>query len=56
VQFTELVPEQNADELTLHLLVLTQGIAVVAHTFMDQSIVHQEVARIHVWLDELVLG
>jgi len=52
-QFHALVPTQDSDNLTMHLLVRTQGLAVLAHVYADQSLVKREVDSIHVWLDSL---
>jgi len=52
-QFKAYVPDKNTDDLTMHMLVLTQGIAVMSHTYKDQKLVKREVNKITTWLDSL---
>lgn len=55
-QFKILCPHQDADALTLHLLVRTQGLAVMSYVYKDKKLVLREVDAIEEWLDELVSG
>ena len=43
----------RADELALHVLSWSQGVAVMASAFRDQAFIHREVAAITAWLDDL---
>lgn len=52
-QFSAYLPDENADQLALHLLVLTQGVAVVAHIYADVALLKREVAAIEAWLEGL---
>jgi len=49
------VPSQDLDpdELTLHLLVQTQGLVVLAHVYNDPQVVKREVNSIVIWLEGL---
>jgi TetR/AcrR family transcriptional repressor of nem operon len=49
-QFTLLGRERDADELAMHLLAMSQGIATLAGTFQDPAFIDREVARLHDWL------
>ena len=53
-QFNELTPDKNAGNLALHLLVQTQGLSVVAHSYTDKTLVRREVNNIENWLESLV--
>lgn len=53
-QFKQLVPEQNANHLAMHLLVMTQGLAVMSQSYEDRSLVRREIKIIEAWLDALV--
>ena len=50
-QFHALAPHRDADNLTMHMLVRTQGLAVMSHIYSDQSLVKREVEGIVAWLD-----
>ena len=51
-QFVDLGANTGAaDDRALHLLVLSQGIAVLANTLDDDELIDREVARAHRWLD-----
>ena len=52
-QFQKLVPQQNADNLAMHLLVRSQGLAVMSHIYQDEKLVKREVESISIWLDSL---
>jgi hypothetical protein len=49
-QFEHLGRKQDADDLALHLLALSQGIATLASAFNDEKLIKQEVSRLHEWL------
>lgn len=49
-QFTQLGQKENADELAMHLLARSQGIATLANAFNDATFVQQEVTSLHTWL------
>jgi AcrR family transcriptional regulator len=53
-RFVDLGFDANADELALHLLVLSQGVAVLANVHKDEAFLEREVAGMHAWLDELI--
>lgn len=52
-QFEQLGRE-DADELAMHLLARSQGIATMASVFRDESFVEQEVVRLEAWLRSAV--
>jgi TetR/AcrR family transcriptional repressor of nem operon len=49
-QFTMLGREADADALAMHLLALSQGVAVLANAFHDAEFVKREVERMCDWL------
>lgn len=49
-QFTLLGREKDADELALHLLARSQGIATLANAFHDEKFIRQEVKQMCEWL------
>ena len=53
-QFHALLPDQDSDNLAMHLLVRTQGLAIMAQSYADQSLLKREVEGIKIWLDSLV--
>ena len=53
-QFVELGHENQADELAMHLLARSQGVAALASTFADQNFIDKEVQQMHDWLDAYV--
>jgi hypothetical protein len=53
-QFTLLGREEDADELAMHVLVFSQGVATLANTFQDETFIRQEVKRMDDWLDACV--
>ncbi len=52
-QFQALVPRQNSDNLSMHLLVRTQGLVVLAQVYADKALVEREVDSLYMWLDSL---
>ena len=55
-QFKQLGHTKNADELAMHLLVRSQGVATLASAFNDEKIIKKEVRHLHVWLAEHAEG
>ena len=52
-QFAELGHVEDADEQACHLLVLGQGVSLLATVYADTALIEREVARIDAWLDGL---
>lgn len=50
-QFKLLGCETEADELAMHVLAWSQGVAVLANTFRDQTFIRNEVRHISQWLE-----
>jgi len=53
-QFKDLVPDKDAKNLAIQLLMQTQGLAIIAHSYADKKLVRREVKNIESWLDSLV--
>lgn len=53
LQFKEYVPAKNAKNTAMHLLILTQGLAVLAQSYEDKSLVKREIKNIEIWLESL---
>lgn len=53
-QFSALLPESCSGDLAMHLLVRTQGIAVMAQAYADEALLKREVDLIMLWLDSQV--
>jgi AcrR family transcriptional regulator len=49
-QFEALGRTDDADELAMHLLMRSQGVATMANAFRDEAFLRQEVARMYDWL------
>jgi len=49
-QFTLLGQPEQADELAMHVLAFSQGVAVMANAFGDQAFIAREVDRMRDWL------
>jgi len=49
-QFEQLGRSDDADELAMHLLAFSQGIAALASAFRDETFIHSEVNRLEDWL------
>ncbi|NUW35587.1 TetR/AcrR family transcriptional regulator [Nonomuraea sp. SMC257] len=49
-QFTLLGRAEQADELAMHVLAFSQGVAVLSHAFRDEEFVRREVGRMRDWL------
>jgi len=52
-QFTLLGYKANADELAMHLLARSQGVATLANAFHDEKFIKQEVRQMYDWLESL---
>jgi TetR/AcrR family transcriptional regulator, transcriptional repressor for nem operon len=50
-QFQLLGYKKDADNLAMHLLALSQGIATLASAFQDEKFIKQEVRRLNEWLE-----
>lgn len=50
-QFAQLGHEEDADELAMHVLAFSQGVATLANTFHDEKFIAQEVRRMEDWLE-----
>lgn len=55
-QFNALGVAKKANELALHLLAASQGIAVMANNFQDSDFVQREVKGLEAWLKQVVSG
>jgi len=53
-QFAALGLADEADDLALHLLAMSQGVATLTNAFRDAAFTDREVARMEAWLDEQV--
>jgi TetR/AcrR family transcriptional repressor of nem operon len=49
-QFTLLGHKADADQLAMHLLARSQGVATLANAFNDEKFIRQEVKQMHDWL------
>ena len=49
-QFKQLGCKKNADELAMHLLARSQGVATLACAFNDEKFIKQEVNNLYKWL------
>lgn len=52
IQFQQLGHKKDADELAMHLLVRSQGIATLASAFNDEKIIKKEVDNLYLWLQQ----
>ncbi|MGW2661040.1 TetR/AcrR family transcriptional regulator [Nocardia tengchongensis] len=50
-QFTQLGHGDDADDLAMHVLATSQGVATLANAFHDERFICREVERLHDWLD-----
>lgn len=53
-QFQAMGCSKNATELTMHLMVWTQGISTMAYIHQDVRLIQREVKSINNWLESLV--
>jgi len=51
-QFSQLGYKKNADELAMHLLARSQGVAILASAFNDEKFIKQEVNHLNEWLTQ----
>jgi AcrR family transcriptional regulator len=50
-QFAALGRAEDADELAMHVLAASQGIAVMSNAYSDREFVRREVGRLTAWVD-----
>jgi len=55
-QFQQLGYEKEADDLSMHLLARSQGVAILASAFNDENFIKQEVNQLKNWLGQYTLG
>ncbi len=55
-QFTALGRKADADQLAMHLLAGSQGVATLANAFHDEAFVIREVDKMCAWLDDTISG
>lgn len=55
-QFTLLGREADADELAMHLLARSQGVATLANAFHDEKFIKNEVQQMNDWLISCIKG
>ncbi len=55
-QFTLLGCEPDADELAMHLLARSQGVATLANAFHDEKFIKNEVQQMNDWLISCIKG
>ncbi len=55
-QFAALARGGDADDLALHLLMRSQGVATLATAYRDEAFIRREVAAMHAWLDAVAAG
>lgn len=53
-RFNELGLDSRADALALHLLAMSQGVAVLANTFKDPDFIAREANSMHEWLASVI--
>ncbi len=51
-QFRQLGRRRDADQLALHLLARSQGVATLASAFRDDGFIRREVKLLHAWVDD----
>ena len=54
-QFEQLCPDKDTKQLTEQMLIRTQGMSILAHTYNDTTILEREVQEIYLWLDKLTI-
>ena len=55
-QFTLLGREEDADELAMHLLARSQGVATLANAFHDEKFIKNEMQQMSEWLSSCIKG
>jgi len=53
-QFMSLGLAEEADDLAMHLLAISQGVATLTNAFRDAAFTKREVDRMEAWLDEQI--
>ena len=53
-QFNQIGIIENANQYAMHLLMRTQGMAVIANAFRDENFVQTEVDNACSWIDEII--
>lgn len=53
-QFTQLGHQQDADQLAMHVLAFSQGVATLANAFHDEKFMRREVKQMEDWLDSVI--
>lgn len=53
-QFSALGHNGNADELAMHVLMRSQGVATLANAFHDKNFIKQEVEHMCLWLEQYI--
>ncbi|MCJ8299714.1 MAG: TetR/AcrR family transcriptional regulator [Pseudomonadales bacterium] len=51
-EFQQLGYSREADDLAMHLLARSQGVATLASAFKDEKFIHSEVAQMYLWLGQ----
>jgi len=54
-QFEQLGRGADADELAMHLLARSQGVATLASAFNDETFIRQEVEHLYQWLSDYAM-
>ena len=52
-QFEQMHLSQNADDLAMHVLSWSQGVATLAHVYQDERFIQLEITQISNWLKQL---
>lgn len=53
-QFVLMGRAENSDELALHILMRSQGVATLGNAFQDDQFIRREVDQMYEWLDHIV--
>lgn len=53
-QFSQLGHKKDADELAMHVLAFSQGVATLANAFHDEKFMRREVKQMEDWLDSII--
>ena len=51
-EFQQLGYSREAEDLAMHLLARSQGVATLASAFKDEKFIHSEVAQMYLWLEQ----
>lgn len=55
-QFVLLGCKKDGDDLAMHLLIRSQGVAALANAFQNEAFIRREVGAMHDWLDSKIVG